>query len=335
MIIARAPLRISFVGGGTDLAAFYTKSPGRVLSAAINKYVYVTITKTPFHQIALRYSIGEIVKHPSELKNDRVREALLDAGIMSGVEISTFSHLPGQTGLGSSSAFSVALVKALTALAGGHASPEVCAEGACWLEIERVKEPIGKQDQYASAFGGINVFEFRPDHSVNIDPLHLDFRRRLDFERHLLLFFTGVTREASSILTEQKKNISEKMHFETLKTMADSVMPFKQTLMAGDFRKAGELLHEGWLCKRTLASGITNPVLDAVYEAGLNEGAWGGKLLGAGGGGCLLFIAPPERHESIRRALETAAIQGGLLDASVIPFSFVQSGAEIVVNTND
>lgn len=335
MIIARAPLRISFVGGGTDLADFYTKSPGRVLSAAINKYVYVTVVKTPFKHISVRYSVGEIVTNPRELKHDRIREALIDANIAEGIEISTFSHLPGQTGLGSSSAFSVALVKALTALAGNHASPEVCAEGACWLEIERVGEPIGKQDQYASAFGGINVFDFLSDHSVRVLPVHLDFKRRLDFENHLLLFFTGVTRKASSVLTEQRKNISETAHFETLKAMAASVEPFKQALLEGNFKKAGELLHEGWQRKRTLASGVSNPALNALYTTALQSGAWGGKVLGAGGGGCLLFVAPPEHHERIGHSLRVVAAEYKFADASVIPFSFVHSGAEIVVNTKE
>jgi D-glycero-alpha-D-manno-heptose-7-phosphate kinase len=179
------------------------------------------------------------------------------------------------------------------------------------------------------------VFEFLSDHSVHVEPVHLDFKRQLDLERHLLLFFTGITRRASSVLTEQKNNISEKAHFETLKTMADSVIPFRQTLVAGDFRKAGELLHEGWERKRTLASGISNSVLDALYATAFAEGAWGGKVLGAGGGGCLLFMVAPEKKESVERVLATAALRHGLKDASVIPFSFVQSGAEIVVNTKE
>ncbi len=335
MIVVRAPLRISFVGGGTDLAAFYTKSPGRVLSAAINKYVYVTVVRTPFKQITVRYSVGEIVTDPRDLKHDRIREALLDANITEGIEISTFSHLPGQTGLGSSSAFSVALVKALVTLAGNPASPQVCAEGACWLEIDRIGEPIGKQDQYASAFGGINIFEFRPDHSVAVEPVPLDFKKRLDFERHLLLFFTGVTRKASSVLTEQRKNTLEPKHFETLQAMAASVEPFEKALLAGDYQKLGELLHEGWQRKRSLASGVSNTTLDALYEAAQAEGAWGGKVLGAGGGGCLLFVASPEHHSRITQALEKAARAHGLHEASRIPFSFVHSGVELVVNTKE
>lgn len=335
MIITRAPLRISFVGGGTDLPDFYTKSPGCVLSAAINKYVYVTITKTSFQHLSVRYSAGETVKDVHDLKNDRVREAFLDAGITSGVELSTFSHLPGQTGLGSSSAFSVALVKALTTLAGNPTSSEVCAQGACWLEIDKVGDPIGKQDQYASAFGGINVFHFNPDHSVSVEPVHLDFKTQLDLERHLLLFFTGITRQAASVLSEQRKNILQPQHHETLKAMAESVTPFKDALIRGDFQLMGRFLHDAWQRKRTLASGVSNQKLDDLYAAGLGAGAWGGKVLGAGGGGCLLFIAPPELHGSITETLQSKAKQLGMHEAAPIPFSFAHSGVELIVNTKE
>lgn len=332
MIIVRAPLRISFVGGGTDLPAFYTKNPGRVLSATIDKYVYVTVTKTPFKTVAVRYSASEIVKHPRELKHDRVREALLDLGIGSNLEISSFSNLPGQIGLGSSSAFSVALIKALHALKGDTLSATECAEGACRLEIDLVGEPIGKQDQYASAMGGINVLQFNPDHSVMVEPLHLDFKRRLDFENHLLLFFTGVTREAASVLTEQREKTRSGDNIEALKAMADSVFAFREALTKGDFEKVGTILHEGWIRKKTLASNVSNPVLDELYEAGRTSGAWGGKVLGAGDGGCLLFVIPPQKKLLLTRKLESLAHKHDLKDAEVIPFSFVHSGAEVVTH---
>lgn len=336
MIIVRAPLRVSFVGGGTDTSDFYTKSTGRVLSAAINKYVYVTVTATPFQQITARYSVGETVRNLKELKNDRIREALLVNGIMSGIEISTFSDLPGQTGLGSSSSFSVALVKALSLLRGRQLDSRMCAEEACRLEIDLVKEPIGKQDQYAAAFGGMNVFEFQADGTVAVDPVHLDFRRQLDFEKHLLLFFTGITRKASSVLSEQKENISkDKKHIQTLIAMAESVVPFRQALLKGDFETLGKLLHEGWARKRSLAHSVSNDVLDELYETALREGAWGGKVLGAGGGGCLLFVVHPEKREHVARALEALAAKQALAESSLIPFSFVHSGVEVVVNTKD
>lgn len=335
MIIVRAPLRISFVGGGTDLPDFYTKAPGRVLSAAIDKYVYVTVTKTPFRKISMRYSDAESVAHPRDLVNDRAREALLDLGITKNIEISTFSHLPGKTGLGSSSAYSVALIKALNALQGRQLTTQECAEGACRLEIELVKDPIGKQDQYASSYGGINEFRFNRDHSVDIEPVHLDFKHRIDFERHLVLFFTGVTRDAKSVLSEQRKNTSKARHFQTLKKMAGSVSDFRKALEAGDFKTIGNLLHAGWLQKKTLASNISNPLIDELYNTGRGAEAWGGKVLGAGGGGCLLFVVPPEKNKQVQRALSAIAKKRALYDAAVIPFSFVQSGGEVIIHSED
>lgn len=332
MIIVRAPLRISFVGGGTDLAAFYTKTPGRVLSAAIDKYVYVTVTKTPFKEVKVRYSAGETVQHPRYLKHDRVREALLELGITSNIDIGTFSHLPGQTGLGSSSAFSVALIKALHTFKGERLGATECAEGACRLEIDLVGEPIGKQDQYASAVGGMNVLQFNPDHSVTVEPLYLDFKRRLDFENHLLLFFTGITREAASVLTEQRQKTHSGDNLEALKAMANSVSAFRSALTEGDFEKVGGILHEGWERKKTLASNVSNPVLDELYEAGRAAGAWGGKVLGAGGGGCLLFVIPPGKKKLLEHKLGILAHKHDLADADIIPFSFVHSGAEVVTH---
>ena len=330
MIIVRAPLRISFVGGGTDLAAFYKKSPGRVLSGAIDKYVYVTITRTPSKRVSVRYSTGESVDHPSKLKHNRVREALLDIGIEDSIEISSFSQLPGQTGLGSSSAFSVALIKGMNALREKKIGPASCAEGACRLEIELVGEPIGKQDQYASALGGLNVLEFNADESVSVEPVLLDYKHRLELEDHLLLFFTGLTREASSVLTEQRKKTKSGTNMPALKAMAESVHAFKDALASGDYKHLGGMLHEGWMRKKTLASNVSNPVIDELYERAVKQGAWGGKILGAGGGGCLLFFVDAGKRGDVIRALKSAAKKHQLDDAAVIPFSFVQTGVEII-----
>src|SRR3989344_9204974 len=302
MIIVRAPLRISFVGGGTDLAAFYKKSPGRVLSAAIDKYVYVTITRTPGKRVSVRYSIAEYVDHPKELQHHRVREALLDLRLLDSIEISSFSQLPGQTGLASSSAFSVALLKGLNALLGKKLSAKMCADAACRLEIDLVGEPIGKQDQYASAVGGLNILQFNKDESVDVEPILLDYQHRLEFEDHLLLFFTGLTRAASSVLTEQRKKTKSGANMNALKQIANSVHDFAAALRNHEYERLGTMLHEGWQRKKTLASNVSNPGIDALYDAARRKGAWGGKLLGAGGGGCLLFfVAPPTR----------AAVEGG------------------------
>lgn len=332
MIIARAPMRISFVGGGTDLADFYRMSPGRVISATIDKYVYVAINRTPLiKKVSARYSITEMVDHPSELKNHRIRAALLDLGIHNNIEVGTFSHLPGQTGLGSSSSFAVALMKGLFAVSGRKIDRLEAAEAACRLEIVLLEEPIGKQDQYAAAFGGFNVFQFNADDSVAVEPVLLDYKKRLGLEKHILVFFTGITRPVAAVLNEQKANIPSKT--DTLKEMADSVYEFKRSLLEGDFAGLGRMLNEGWLKKKTLASGVSNAVIDSLYQAGMANGAWGGKVLGAGGGGCVMFLAPQERKDEIRKAVREAAVKIGLSDFDEIPIKFVQSGVEILINS--
>lgn len=331
MIITRAPLRISFVGGGTDLPDFYARYPGRVLSATINQYVYVVINHTPLvHKVTARWTVAETVNHPSELQHHRTRAALLDLGIDKNIEIGYFAHLPGKTGLGSSSSHAVALLKGLYAYQGKKLSPMGAAEAACRLEIDLLKEPIGKQDQYAAAYGGFNIFEFQKDGTVHVEPIYLDYQKRLGLEEHALLFFTGMTRPAASVLAEQKARIGEK--FETLKRMSDSVSRFRECLLEGNYETMGRMLHDGWLMKKTLASNISNPIIDELYECGMRARAWGGKVLGAGGGGCIFFLAPPERHEDIRMELALTAQKHSLLEFEEIPVSFVQSGAEIVTN---
>ncbi len=334
MIIIRAPLRISFVGGGTDLPDFYRVHPGRVISTAIDKYVYVAINRTPLiKKISVRYSVGEIVNHPSELKNDRVRAALLDMGIYNNIEIGTFSQLPGQTGLGSSSSFSVALIKGLYTCLGKKINKYETAEAACRLEIELLKEPIGKQDQYASALGGFNTLQFNRDGSVEADPVLLDYKTRLDLESHMLIFFTGIQRETSSVLTEQRANINKKI--ETLKEMANLVPVFKEHLVKGDFKALGEILHQNWLKKKSLASNVSNPLIDEFYEAGISCGAWGGKILGAGSGGCILFLTPLEKKTAVREAVKKIAERNNLLDCVEVPVRIAQSGVEVIVNTGN
>ncbi len=331
MIVVRAPLRMSFVGGGTDLAGFYTKYPGRVISTAIDKLVYVVVNRTPLiDKVSARYSISETVDHPSELQHTRIKAALLDLGINKNIEIASFATLPAKTGLGSSSSFSVALVKALNTFAGKKLNPQETAEAASRLEIDLVGEPIGKQDQYAAAFGGFNVIQFNSDGTVEVKPVLLDYKKRLGLEGHLLLFFTGITRAASSVLTEQKSNIDKK--FDTLKEMADSVPEFEAKLLSGDFKGLGQMLHDGWLKKKTLASNVSNSAIDKFYDAGMNSGAWGGKVLGAGGGGCVLFLAPEDRKPAIREAVKKIAAENGLADFQEIPIKFAQAGAEVIYN---
>jgi D-glycero-alpha-D-manno-heptose-7-phosphate kinase len=331
MIVVRAPLRISFVGGGTDLRDFYSRHPGRVISTAIDKFVYVVINRTPLiDKVSARYSKTETVNHPLELEHTRIKAALIDMGIDKGIEIASFATLPAKTGLGSSSSFSVALMKGLHAFKGKKIDKTTAAEAASRLEIELVGEPIGKQDQYAASFGGLNVVQFNTDESVNVDPVLLDYKKRLAFEDHLMIFFTGITRLASSVLTEQKSNIDKK--FDTLKEMASSVHEFRDRLLVGDFKGLGEMLHQGWLKKKTLASNVSNPLIDDLYNAGIEAGAWGGKILGAGGGGCVMFLAPVEKKKEIRVAVNKIAMDNNLTDFKEIPVRFVQSGTEVLFN---
>jgi D-glycero-alpha-D-manno-heptose-7-phosphate kinase len=251
-------------------------------------------------------------------------------GIDRGIELASFASLPSRTGLGSSSTFSVALMQGLNAYKGKKMSKAEVAEAASRLEIELVGEPIGKQDQYAAAFGGFNIFQFNADGTVSVEPVLLDFKKRMALEDHILLFFTGGTRDASSVLTEQKANIDKK--FDTLKEMADSVPEFAARLKEGDFAGLGRMLHEGWLRKKSLASNVSNSTIDDIYNAGIQSGAWGGKVLGAGSGGCVLLFAPPHKHGAVREAVRAVVQSKQIADFKEIPAKFVQSGVEVLFN---
>ena len=333
MIVVRAPLRISFVGGGTDLPDFYRLYQGRVISTTVDKYVYIVLNRTPLvPKISARYTISETVDKPERLQHTRIKAALIDLKIKKGIEIASFASLPAKTGLGSSSSFSVALIKGLYAYQGKKLTQEEAAELACRLEINLLNEPIGKQDQYAASFGGLNMFEFNTNGKVRVTPVMLSFKTRLAFEKHLLLFFTGLTRDAGTVLKEQKLNIKPKM--KTLKKMADSVNEFSEKLCAGDFRALGKMLHEGWLMKKSLATAISNSIIDKLYDQGIKNGAWGGKILGAGGGGCILFIVPVKNRAAVRSAVTQIAKTNNLKEFQEIPIKFVQSGAEILFNAD-
>jgi D-glycero-alpha-D-manno-heptose-7-phosphate kinase len=333
MIVTRAPMRISFVGGGTDLADFYKRYPGRVISTAIDKFVHIAVNRTPLvDKVSARYSVTETVDRAEDIKHTRIKAALTDLGIGTGLEIGSFAMLPASTGLGSSSTFSVALIKALYTYQGKKIDRHMAAELASRLEIELLNEPIGKQDQYAAAFGGFNIFQFNADGSVDVKPVLMGYETRLGLEDHVLLFYTGITRPASSVLTEQKSNIDKK--FETLKQMSDSVPEFEARLLKSDFKGLGEMLHKGWMQKKTLASNVSNNAIDTLYEAGMNAGAWGGKVLGAGGGGCVMFLAPIEQKHAIRNAVLTAGHVSGMDSLKEIPVKFVQSGVEILHNSD-
>ena len=305
MIITRTPLRVSFAGGGTDLRAFYDRERGAVLSAAIDKYIYITVNRKFDHRVRASYSVTEIVDHASELRHDLIREALRLVGIDGGVEITSISDVPSQgTGLGSSSSYTVGLLNALYAFTGQLVGAERLAAEACRIEIEICGKPIGKQDQYIAAHGGLQFIEFHPDESVAVQPIPCPPERRRELVGRLLMLYTGLTRSADDTLAAQWTNTERGGEtVAVLRKMRDFADDLRAQLCDGHLDGLGRVLHEGWMLKRTLAEGITSAAIADWYARARRHGALGGKLLGAGGGGFLLLYAPSERHAEICAAL--------------------------------
>ncbi|MEI6168065.1 MAG: GHMP kinase [bacterium] len=323
MIISRTPLRVSFAGGGTDLRAYYGRERGAVLSTAIDKYIYITVNRKFDDKVRVSYSVTEIVDHASELKHELIREALKLTGITGGIEITSISDVPSQgTGLGSSSSYTVGLLNALYAFTGKLVSAERLADEACRIEIELCGKPIGKQDQYIAAYGGMQHIQFNPDESVFVDPLPCRKELREQLQSSLLMLYTGLTRSANDVLSEQRKNTEQNgVTMDGLRTMRDLADQLRESLCAGNLDGFGEMLHAGWMLKRTLAAGISSPSIDGWYELARKNGAIGGKLLGAGGGGFLLLYAHPDRHADIIRTLP---------ELRPIPFRFEPQGSKII-----
>lgn len=327
MIITRTPFRISFAGGGTDLEVFYSRHPGCVLSTAINKYMYISIH--PYfnsNQTWLKYSKTECASSYNEIEHRCFRQVLYDFKI-NGVEITTTADVPAGTGLGSSSSFTVGLLLTLYSHLSTFASKEKLARESCEIEINKLKEPIGKQDQYATSYGGLNFIRFHPDGTVSVDPVIMksDTSRRL--QENLLLFYTGDVRSASAILKEQRENTKKSDKFHNLKKMAELAQSLLESLQNNNLSLFGEILHEGWLLKKTLANGISNGDVDHYYNIGLKNGAKGGKLLGAGGGGFLLFYCEKEDQEKLRLALS---------NLKELRFRFDFEGAKVIyIGNND
>lgn len=302
MIITKTPLRISFTGGGTDLPDYYNVHDGAVVSAGINKYMYITVNPKFDHKIRVSYSETEIVDEIDELRHDIVKECMRMVGIKGGIEITSIADIPAGTGLGSSSAFAVGLLNALYTYAGVRPSAEELASQACEIEISILKHPIGKQDQYAAAYGGINYFEFHKDGSVLRKRIYLPEADARDMRQKLVLFYTGITRSADGVLKEQKKNTADKLA--VLDYMRNQASSMYDILMTEGFNeKFGEMLHDGWMHKQTLAGSITDPQINKYYEAAMNAGAKGGKLLGAGGGGFLLFYCDEPLQKQVEEAV--------------------------------
>ncbi len=303
MIITRTPLRVSFAGGGTDLAAFYrAHGGGAVASAAIDRYIHVLVNEKFDRSIRVAYSRTENVERLEDLQHGLVREAMRLTGVTEKLEIHTIADIPSEgTGLGSSSTLTVGLLNALYAFRGILKEPAELAEEACRIEIDLLKGTLGKQDQYIAAFGGVNYFEFRPDDSVKVTPIPLSAPAREELSERLSLFYTGITRQAQPILKSQDARTTENR--DGLVRMRELAGSTRDALSEHDWAGVGHLLDEGWQIKRSLSAGITNPEIDRAYERAKSAGAWGGKITGAGGGGFLTVLHPPERRDEIARSL--------------------------------
>lgn len=305
MIISCTPLRMSFVGGGSDLPAFYREHGGAVVSTAIDKYVYVTVNPKFDQRLRVSYSKTEEVASVARLQHPLVRESLRKLGIEGGVEITSIADIPSRgTGLGSSSAFTVGLLHALHAWQGRYRSAEQLAQECCEIEIERCGEPIGKQDQYAAAYGGLNFIEFFPGERVSVQPILCQQETRLRLQENLVMFYTGITRAAATVLREKQRRIAAEAGKQAMLTrMVALARTLKVELQNNNLAAFGEIIHENWMLKKQLAREVSTSRIEHWYAAARRAGAVGGKILGAGSGGFLLFYAPPERHPAIARAL--------------------------------
>jgi D-glycero-alpha-D-manno-heptose-7-phosphate kinase len=322
MIISRTPFRISFVGGGSDLEAFYARHQGAVLSTSIDKYMYISSHRYFYKdQIQVKYSRTETVTSLDELQHPLLRETLRKANITGGIEISSIADIPSGTGMGSSSSFTVGLLHNLYAINRKYVSHETLAHEASEIEINILKEPIGKQDQYAAAYGGLNILYFNSNGSVKVEPLYINSEVYKTLEDNLIMFYTGNQRKASDILSEQKKNVSQDEKFNILKQMVGLVFELRDSLYAGRLNDFGKILHENWMLKQQLASKISNSEIDEIYEAGLNNGAIGGKLLGAGGGGFMLFYCEKEKQSKLKDILKKY---------DTFEFQFERDGSKII-----
>lgn len=320
MIITRTPFRVSFAGGGSDIASFYEKHGGCVLSTSINKYMYISVHPSfELQDTVLKYSETEIVKDISEIQHKYFR-SVLDMLRINGVEIVSTADIPAGTGLGSSSSFTVGLLHSLYSYKGKFVSKEKLASKACEIEINILKNPIGKQDQYAAAYGGLNFYSFNKDGSVFVEPIIMKPEMFQRLENNLMMFYTGKVHSASSILAEQSKNITAGDKELNQLKMCELARELREELQHNNVDAMGEILHEGWKLKRTLAAGISNPFVDEMYELAIRKGAVGGKLLGAGGGGFLLFYVPENRQQEVRAAL----------NLTQMPMSFDRQGSSVI-----
>jgi D-glycero-alpha-D-manno-heptose-7-phosphate kinase len=314
MIITQTPLRISFAGGGTDLPSYYRRFGGAVVSTAIDKFVYINVNQKFDDRIRVSYSKTEEVDSVEQIQHKIVRAALESMSLRGGLEITSIADVPSSgTGLGSSSAFTVGLLLALNAYVSKYLSPGDLAGESCRVELDLCGEMIGKQDQYAVAYGGLNFIRFDSDDSVLVEPILCPGEDLQRLESCLVTFYTGKTRPASSILTEQsERSGSDTKAQNLLRRMTELAYFLRQELNSGHVEALGPILDEGWKLKREMHPDISDEAIDRWYAAAKGAGAIGGKLLGAGGGGFLTFFAPPERHEAIEQVLGLRRFDIGL-----------------------
>ncbi len=320
MIISQTPLRISISGGGTDLKDYYEKHEGFVVSTAIDKYVYVIVKERFDEYIYVNYMQKEIVESFDELKHELVREAARKAGLKKGVEITMLADIPSQgSGLGSSSSLTVGLLNAFYNYMGEQVTAERLAREACEIEIDILKKPIGKQDQYIAAYGGLSTFKFKKDDTVEVEKLNLEEKLRRKLGANLLLFYTDITRKSSSVLTKQKSLISQKLKFHNrIKELAYEVV---EALKEGHIDKVGVILKENWEMKKQLAPNVSNEKIEKMYARAINAGAIGGKISGAGGGGFLMVYCPRDKQDVLREAMS---------DYRELPFMLEPYGSRII-----
>ncbi|MHB2025226.1 MAG: GHMP family kinase ATP-binding protein [Elusimicrobiota bacterium] len=319
MIISRTPFRMSFAGGGTDLPGFYRKTAGAVVSTAIDKYMYITVNRYFEDRIILKYSRTEIVPSVDDVEHPLLRECLRMCRIKKGIEITSMADVVAGTGLGSSSSFAVGTVNALRAFQGRFSTAEDLARAACAAEIERLGEPIGKQDQYIAAYGGFQFIEFLPSGRVRVDPLICPPGTLEALRERLVLLYTGVKRSAGKILKIVGQDISRnRSALMRIRSLADEA---RSALQSGRVDAIGEILHENWLLKKSLAESVSNSLIDQAYNLAISRGATGGKILGAGGGGFLLLFCPPAKKRAVINAL---------VGWREIPFKFEPEGSKII-----
>lgn len=324
MIISRAPFRVSFCGGGSDIPSFYEKFGGCVISTSIRKYVYLAINEAfNKNSITLKYSQTEIVDDVNKIQHKIFKQVLKDFGL-KGIEITSMADIPSGTGLGSSSSFTVALLRLLYAYTEKSVSAYKLAKEACDVEINQLGNPIGKQDQFAAAFGGLRYYEFCPDGFVKVEPIVMRHDSYTKLQNNLLMFYTGDVRDANVILGEETKNLaSQDDKIIATKKLCDMTHTLKTSFENNDIDALGPIMKENWDIKKSLAKGISNPVIDKYYEKAMAAGSTGGKLLGAGGGGFLLFYCPTEEiKQNLRKSLT---------DLKEMPFELDQAGCSIIL----